>query len=139
MPKLTYSLSGLSEFTISFEQYCQPCPWRKNCKYGKEKQPLEVLISCKDLKYKAEELQFQHVTKVQKEGGDIQKATQKKIPASTILSEIWKEKVKTRKDEIYCINTTFLDLILVSNRSQEWWAEFSRVGKLIMEECAKIF
>jgi hypothetical protein len=138
MPKLTYSLSGLSEFTVSFEQWCQPCPWRKNCKFGREK-PLEIIISCKDMKYKAEELQFQHVTKVQKEGGDIQKAAQKKVPASTILSEIWKEKVKTRKDEIYCINTNFLDLILVSNRSQEWWAEFSRVGKLVMEECAKIF
>ncbi|MBN2150189.1 MAG: hypothetical protein JW839_01960 [Candidatus Lokiarchaeota archaeon] len=98
-----------------------------------------MVISCRDLKYKAEELQFQHVTKVQKEGGDIQKATEKKIPAATILSEIWKEKVKSRKDEIYCINTNFLDLILVSNRSQEWWAEFARVGKLVMEECAKIF
>lgn len=128
----------MSEFTISFEQWCQPCPWRRMCKFGKDK-PLEVLISCRDLKYKAEELQFQHVTKVQKEGGDIQKAALRKAPATTILSEVWKEKVKSRKEEIYCINTNFLDLILVSNRSQEWWAEYSRVGKLVMEECAKIF
>jgi hypothetical protein len=138
MAKLTYSLTGLSEFTISFEQWCQPCPWRKNCKFGKVT-PFEINVSCKELKYKAEELQFQHVSKVQKEGGDIQKATAKKVPAATILSEIWKEKVKSRKEEIYCVNTNFLDMILVSNRSQEWWAEFSRVGKLIMEECARIF
>jgi len=91
------------------------------------------------MKYKAEELQFMHVTKIQKNGGDIQKAMQKKIPAATILSEIWKEKVKSRKDEIYCMNTNFLDLILVSDRSREFWAEFARIGKIIMEECAKIF
>jgi hypothetical protein len=96
-------------------------------------------MSCRDLKYKAEELQFQYVTKVQKEGGDITKAALKKVPATTILSEVWKEKVKSRKEEIYCINTNFLDLILVSNRSQEWWAEYSRVGKLVIVECAKIF
>ncbi|HME55494.1 MAG TPA: hypothetical protein VKM55_25035 [Candidatus Lokiarchaeia archaeon] len=138
MPKITYSLTGMSEFTVSFENYCTPCPWRKNCKFGKTT-PFEILVSCKELRYIAEELQFQNVSKVQRDGGDIQKATAKKVPASSILSEVWKKKVKSRKDEIYCMNTTFLDLILVSNRSQEWWAEFSRVGKLIMEECAKIF
>ncbi len=138
MPKLQYSLTGLSEFTVSFEQYCTPCPWRNHCKFGKDK-PLELQLSCKDLKYIAEELQFQYVSKVQKEGGDIQKASTKKIPAATILSEVWQKQIKGRKEEIYCINTNFLDLIIVSNRSKEWWMEFARVGKLVMEECAKIF
>nr|MDO8113140.1 hypothetical protein [Candidatus Sigynarchaeota archaeon] len=138
MPKLQYALTGLSEFTVSFEQYCTPCPWRRMCKFGKDK-PLELQLSCKDLKYIVEELQFQYVSKVQREGGDIQKASGKKIPASTILSEVWQKQIKARKEEIYCINTNFLDLIIVSNRSKEWWMEFARVGKLVMVECAKIF
>ncbi|MFX0099369.1 MAG: hypothetical protein ACFFCS_07280 [Candidatus Hodarchaeota archaeon] len=96
-------------------------------------------MSCKELKYVEEELQFKHVTKVQKEGGDMVKATEKKIQASKILSQIWQDKVKSRKDEIYCINTHNLDLIIVSNRSKEWWSEFAKIGKEIITECKKIF
>jgi hypothetical protein len=136
--KLTYAMTSLSTFTVTFENYCNPCPWRRYCKAAKEK-PFEIEVSCKDLKYIQEELQFQAVSKVQREGGDIQKATEKKVPASKILSEVWAKKVKGNKDNIYCINTNNLDLILVSNRSKEWWMEFSKVGKEIMAECAKIF
>lgn len=138
MPKLTYALTGLSEYSVSFENYCTPCPWRAHCKFGREK-PFEVEVSCRDLKYIEEELRFQEVTKVQKAGGDIEKAAAKKIPAAKILSEVWQKKIKARKDEIYCINTNFLDLILVSNRSKEWWTEFAKTGKDIMAECAKFF
>ncbi len=138
MTKLGFSLTGLSEYTISFENYCTPCPWRAHCKFGRDK-PLEIEISCKELRYIEEELQFQLVSKVQKEGGDIEKATSKKTPASKILSEVWQKKIKTRKDEIYCLNTNHLDLILVSNRSKDWWSDFAKVGKEIMEECSRIF
>ena len=133
-------MTGLSEFTISFNAYCKPCEWRRYCKFGKDPQnPLEIEISCKEMKYIEEQLQFDYVSKVQKEGGDIEKASKKKIAKSKILSEVWQKKVKNRKDEIYCINTDNLDLILVSNRSKEWWSEFAKAGKKIMEECAKYF
>ena len=115
-----------------------PCQWRSHCRFGKEKS-LEIEISCRELKYIQEELQFQEVSKVQKAGGDIEKAANKKIPASKILSEVWQKKIKSRKDEIYCINTNHLDLIIVSNRSKDWWSEFSKAGKEIMGECDKYF
>ncbi|MHA1371803.1 MAG: hypothetical protein ACTSWN_14280 [Promethearchaeota archaeon] len=136
--KLSYSITGLSEYTVSFENYCISCKWASKCKFGKDK-PLEVKISCKELKYIEEDLQFKYVSKIQKEGGDIEKAAKKKIPASKILSQVWKEKLKNRKDEIFCLNTKYLDLIIVSNRSKEWWSEFSKIGKMIMKECQELF
>lgn len=138
--KLSYSIKGLAEYTVDFSRYCVPCKWASKCKFGgKDKPSFEVDVSCKELKYVEEELQFKYVTKVQKEGGDMVKATEKKIQISKILSQIWQDKVKSRKDEIYCINTHNLDLIIVSNRSKEWWSEFAKIGKEIIAECKKIF
>lgn len=136
--KLVHSITGLSEFTISFENYCTPCEWQGQCKHGRDS-PLEIEVSCKDLRYIEEEIRFQLVSSVQKAGGDIQAATEKKVPASKILSQVWKTKVKTRKDEITCLDTNKLDLIIVSNRSKDWWTEFAKTGKLIMKECMELF
>ncbi|MHA1791860.1 MAG: hypothetical protein ACTSVI_04390 [Promethearchaeota archaeon] len=136
--KLSYNITGLSQFSVSFESYCNSCEWRSRCKFGKEN-PLEIEISCKEIKYIEDDLQFKYVSKIQREGGDMEKAYEKKMPKSKILSQLWKEKIKAKKDEIFCLNTNNLDLIIVSNRSKDWWKEFSLIGKEIIKECSKIY
>ncbi|MHA1680031.1 MAG: hypothetical protein ACTSUE_03420 [Promethearchaeota archaeon] len=136
--KLQYSITGLSEFSISFEEFCMPCQYQARCKFGRET-PLELEVSCKELKLIDDDLKFTYVSEIQRKGGDMEKAYDKKMPSSKILSKLWKQKVKSRNDEIYCLNTNYLDLILVSNRSKDWWKEFSRVGKEIIKECSRIY
>lgn len=135
--KINYSITGLSQFVLSFEEFCQPCPYKSKCKYGRE-HPLEIEVSCKELKAIEDDLKFKHVSKVQRDGGNMEKAYEKKMPASKILSGLWKDKIKSKREEIYCLNSDLLDLILVSNRSKDWWMEFSKVGKEIIKECSKI-
>ena len=48
MGKLSLSIAGLQEFVITFEEYCVPCPYQRNCKYNKNK-PFTVTVECRDL------------------------------------------------------------------------------------------
>ena len=61
-----------------------------------------------------------------------------KINLTNIISQIWKGKIKSHKEEIRCLDTRKLDPILVSQQGQDWWADFNATMKVINEECEKI-
>jgi len=140
MPELTYTITGLSEYTISFENYCVPCKYQNRCRYGK-KAPLTLLISCHDLLKAYEQQKYELMKKFQKEADinetyeDIEKKA--KVNLSQIFSGIWKKMIKNHKDEILCLNSKRMDPMITSQRGSEWWLEFSRVMKEIYKECSK--
>jgi hypothetical protein len=140
MVDLKYSITGLSEFTISFEDVCNECDF-KGCQYGK-KNPFQILIDCKDLSHAKEKRRFEQLQKLQKEA-DIdetyeQIAKKVKINMGEIFSEIWKNKIKTHKEEMKCLDSRRTDTILVSQFSQQLWTSFAKVMREINKECEKI-
>jgi hypothetical protein len=140
MGKLTYSISGLQEFIITFEEFCVPCPYSKNCKYNKNK-PFTVSVECKDLTNALEYLKNKEMEKLAKKNPSMDwdtRSAKAKVTKAAIYSEIWTNKVKARKDEIVCLNSKRVDSMIVSTRSEEWWSDFRELLKKIDEECSKI-
>ena len=61
-----------------------------------------------------------------------------KVNFQNIFSQIWKDKVKARKEEIRCLNSKKVDSMLVSQQGQDWWQDFNITIKVINRECEKI-
>ncbi|MHA1292639.1 MAG: hypothetical protein ACTSQJ_08245 [Promethearchaeota archaeon] len=142
MPRiLNYSIIGLQDYIISFESYCSVCEIQKNCKYGKE-QPFSISINCGDLNRAKEKIKFEQLQKLQKTEDvfttyeDLLKKV--KINLQGIFSQIWKEKIKTQKEEIRCLDSRKIDPMLVSQQGQDWWQDFNITMKKINKECEKI-
>jgi len=141
MTELIYSIVGLSEFSISFENWCVPCKIQNRCRYGKSNQ-LNLKIDCSGLLNSFENEKRQQLKKLQKIA-DIEDdyetiLSRVKINTSQIFSGIWKIKIKDHKEEILCLNSHRTDPMLTGQRGGEWWSEFRRVMKKIYEECKKI-
>lgn len=142
MPKiLHYSIIGLEDYNISFESYCTICEIQKFCKWGKE-EPFAIEISCGDLNRAKEKVKFEQLQKLQKTE-DVSVPYEElikkvRINLQGIISEIWKEKIKTQKEEIRCLDTRKRDPMLVAQQGQDWWQDFNTTMKIISEECEKI-
>ena len=142
MPKvLNYSIVGLEDYTISFESYCSPCEIQKHCKYGKDN-PLAIQINCNDLNQAKEKIKFDQLQKLQKKE-DVSVTYEElikkvKINIQNIFSQLWKEKIKTHKEEIRCLDSRKRDPMLVAQQGQDWWGDFNSTMKVINQECEKI-
>lgn len=142
MPKiLNYSIIGLEDYTISFESYCSLCDIQKYCKWGKE-EPFSIKISCSDLNHAKEKVKFDQLQRLQKTEDvsvpyeDLVKKV--KINMQNIISQIWKVKIKTRKEENRCLDSRKRDPMLVAQQGQDWWQDFNTTLKVINEKCEKI-
>ena len=142
MPKiLNYSIVGLEDYTISFENYCSLCEIQKFCKWGKE-DPFSIKISCSDLNRAKEKVKFEQLQKLQKTE-DVSVSYEElikkvKINLQNIFSEIWKAKIKAHKEEIRCLDSRKQDPMLVTQKGQDWWQDFNMTMKVINSECEKI-
>jgi len=138
---LEYSIIGLQEFNITFNKYCKPCEIQNKCEFGRNN-PFMVKIDCKELNQAKEKIKYEKLKKLQKEEPitssyeDLIK--QVKINLQSIFSEIWKEKVKSLKERIRCLDSRKTDPMLVSQQGQDWWSDFNSTMKKINEECEKI-
>ena len=108
MTELIYSIVGLSEFSISFENWCVPCKIQNRCRYGKNNQ-FNLKIDCSDLLNSFESEKRRQLKKLQKTA-DIDDdyetiLSRVKINTSQIFSGIWKIKIKDHKEEILCLNS----------------------------------
>ena len=66
MPKiLNYSIVGLEDYTIGFNDYCSLCEIQQFCKWGKD-EPFSINISCGDLNRAKEKVKFEQLQKLQK-------------------------------------------------------------------------
>jgi len=138
---LNYSIIGLEDYTISFENYCSLCEIQKYCKWGKE-EPFSVKISCGDLNRAKEKVKFEQLQKLQKTE-DVSVSYEElikkvKINFQGIFSEIWKTKIKAHKEEIRCFDSRKVDPMLVAQQGQDWWQDFNATLKVINDECEKI-
>jgi len=138
---LNYSIIGLEDYLISFESYCSPCEIQKFCKYGKT-EPFSITINCGDLNRAKEKIKFDQLQKLQKKE-DVSVTYEElikkvKINLQNIFSQIWKEKVKTQKEEIRCLDSRKTDSMLVAQQGQDWWQDFVTTMKEINQECEKI-
>ena len=143
MPKiLNFSIVGLEDYIISFESYCSPCEIQKYCKYGKEV-PFTISINCSDLNRAKEKIKFDQLQKLQK-SEDVSVTYEElikkvKINIQNIISQIWKEKIKTQKEEIRCLDSRKVDPMIVAQQGQDWWQDFNVTMKEVNNECEKIF
>jgi len=142
MPKiLNFSIVGLEDYTISFENYCSICEIQTFCKWGKD-DPFSIKISCSDLNRAKEKVKFEQLQRLQK-SEDVSVSYEElikkvKINLQNIFSEIWKTKIKANKEEIRCLDSRKRDPILVTQQGQDWWQDFSTTMKVINDECEKI-
>lgn len=140
MSELFFTIVGMSEYNISFENYCVPCKWQARCRYGK-KNPLSLVISCNNLLEAYETKRYDLMKKAQKEA-DIEDTYEQiearvKVNMNQIFSGIWKKLIKLHKEEILCLNSRKMDPMVTAQRGGEWWSEFARVMKEIYNECRK--
>jgi len=133
---LSFSLSGVNEYLVSFEDYCRLCPIR-GCHYNKEK-PLSVKVECKDLTYAREALTYVKLQKMQaaQEGSDLTEVIAK-VSSTQVYSKIWTEKVKKNPNRIKCLIAKDIDPLIVGQRAQDWWKDFRKVMAQIDKECKK--
>lgn len=142
MPRiLNYSIIGLEDYTISFNDYCSLCEIQQFCKWGKD-EPFSINISCSDLNRAKEKVKFEQLQKLQKTE-DVSVTYEElvkkvKINLQGIFSEIWKNKIKALKEEIRCLNPRKRDSMLVAQQGQDWWQDFNVTMKIINDECEKI-
>jgi len=142
MPKiLNYSIVGLEDYTVSFESYCSLCEIQKFCKWGKE-EAFSIRISCSDLNRAKEKVKFDQLQRLQKTE-DVSVPYEElikkvKINLQNIISQIWKGKIKSHKEEIRCLDSHKIDPMLVAQQGQDWWQDFNATMKVINEECEKI-
>jgi len=138
---LNYSIIGLQDFGISFESYCRQCEIQRHCKYGKE-EPFTVNVNCNDLNKAKEKVKLEQLQKLQKKE-DVSVSYEEllkkvKINMQSIFSTIWKEKIKTHKEEIRCLDSRKVDSMLVAQQGQDWWSDFNSAMKVINTECEEI-
>ncbi|MFX0058768.1 MAG: hypothetical protein ACFE85_13070 [Candidatus Hodarchaeota archaeon] len=142
MPQvLNFAITGLEDYTISFETYCSTCDIQKYCKYGKEI-PFSILINCGDLNRAKEKIKFEQLQKLQKKE-DVSVTYEElvkkvRINLQNIFSQIWKDKIKAQKEEIRCLDSRKRDSMLVAQQGQDWWQDFNMTMKEINNECEKI-
>ena len=142
MPKiLNYSIVGLEDYTIGFNDYCSLCDIQQFCKWGKD-EPFSINISCGDLNRAKEKVKFEQLQKLQKTE-DVSVSYEElvkkvKINLQGIISEIWKGKIKALKEEIRCLDSRKIDPMLVAQQGQDWWQDFNATMKVINTECEKI-
>jgi hypothetical protein len=142
MPQvLNFAITGLEDYTISFESYCSSCDIQKYCKYGKEF-PFSVSINCGDLNRAKEKIKLDQLQKLQKKE-DVSVTYEElikkvRINIQNIFSEIWKDKIKAQKEEIRCLDSRKIDSMLVAQQGQDWWQDFNMTMKEINNECEKI-
>ncbi len=139
--RLNYSIVGLQDYIISFENYCRPCEIQQHCTYGKDV-PFTIKISCNDINHAKEKMKYEQLKKLQK-SEDLSVSYEKlvkkvKINLQGIFSEIWKVKIKKHKEEIRCLNSKKVDPMLVTQQGQDWWQDFNLTIKEIHHECEKI-
>lgn len=137
---LNYSITGLEDYTISFDFYCSPCDIQQYCQHGKQK-PFTVTIKCSDLNKAKEKVKFDQLQKLQKKE-DVSVSYEElikkvKINLQNIFSQIWKEKIKTQKEILRCLDSRKRDPILVGQQGQDWWQDFNITMKEINQECEK--
>ncbi|MHA1732141.1 MAG: hypothetical protein ACTSU5_09360 [Promethearchaeota archaeon] len=140
MPKATYSIMGLQEFQITFEDYCRVCPTQlqRYCPYGKDK-PFFVEMGCKDITAARDAHKYEQMQKLQKKtaaGEDID-FDKIKVTNTQIISGLWQKLVKGNEKKIRCISKD-IDPLLSAQRAQDWWADFRKAVQDIMKECVKI-
>ncbi|MHA2394584.1 MAG: hypothetical protein ACXAEX_21860 [Promethearchaeota archaeon] len=142
MPRiLNYSIVGLEDYTIGFDNYCSLCEIQKFCKWGKD-EPFSVNIGCGDLNRAKEKVKFEQLQRLQKTE-DVSVSYEElikkvRINLQGIFSEIWKEKIKAIKEEIRCLDSRKRDPMLVAQQGQDWWQDFNITMKVINKECEKI-
>jgi len=142
MPRiLNYSIIGLEDYTISFNDYCSLCEIQQFCKWGKD-EPFSINISCSDLNRAKEKVKFEQLQKLQKTE-DVSVTYEElvkkvRINLQGIISEIWKIKIKALKEEIRCLDSRKRDPMLVAQQGQDWWQDFNVTMKVINDECEKI-
>jgi hypothetical protein len=142
MPKiLNYSIIGLEDYTVSFNDYCSLCEIQQFCKWGKD-EPFSINISCSDLNRAKEKVKFEQLQKLQKTE-DVSVTYEElvkkvKINLQGIFAEIWKNKIKALKEEIRCLDSRKRDSMLVAQQGQDWWQDFNVTMKVINNECEKI-
>jgi hypothetical protein len=142
LPKvLSFSIIGLEDYTISFDYYCSICDIQKFCKWGKEK-PFSIKISCSDLNRAKEKVKFDQLQKLQKTE-DVSVSYDElikkvKVNLQNIISQIWKGKIKSHKEEIRCLDSHKIDSMLVTQQGQDWWQDFNKTMKIINNDCEKI-
>ncbi|MFX0038439.1 MAG: hypothetical protein ACFFCY_04515 [Promethearchaeota archaeon] len=142
MPRiLNYSIIGLEDYTISFESYCSLCEIQKYCKFGSD-EPFSIKIGCSDLNRAKEKVKFEQLQRLQKTEDvsvPYEELVKKvKINLQNIISQIWRGKIKTQKEEIRCLDSRKIDPMLVAQQGQDWWQDFNATVKVINEECEKI-
>ncbi|MFX1494336.1 MAG: hypothetical protein ACFFBZ_08665 [Promethearchaeota archaeon] len=138
---LNYSITGLEDYTISFDSYCSPCDIQQYCEHGKHK-AFTITIKCSDLNKAKEKVKFDQLQKLQKKE-DVSVSYEElikkvKINLQNIFSQIWKEKIKTQKEILRCMDSRKRDPILVAQQGQDWWQDFNITMKEINQECEKI-
>lgn len=140
MPVLDYSITGLQDYSISYQKYCMPCEIQKYCTFGKDN-PFTVVINCNDLTSAKEKAKYEQLTKLQKKESvetTYEELIKKvKINMQEIFSHIWQDKIKNNK-EIRCLDSSKIDSIFVSQQGQAWWTDFVATMKEINKECEKI-
>ena len=142
MPKiLNYSIVGLEDYTIGFNDYCSLCGIQQFCKWGKN-EPFSINISCGDLNRAKEKVKFEQLQKLQKTE-DVSVSYEElvkkvRINLQGIISEIWKSKIKALKEEIRCLDSRKIDPMLVAQQGQDWWQDFNVTMKVVNTECEKI-
>ncbi|GAG77930.1 unnamed protein product, partial [marine sediment metagenome] len=142
MPKiLNYSIVGLEDYTIGFNDYCSLCEIQQFCKWGKN-EPFSINISCGDLNRAKEKVKFEQLQKLQKTE-DVSVSYEElvkkvRINLQGIISEIWKSKIKALKEEIRCLDSRKIDPMLVAQQGQDWWQDFNVTMKVVNTECEKI-
>ncbi len=140
MGLLRYNITGLQEFTITFEDYCVPCEYQKKCKYGKT-EPFQVILDCKELTAARDKKKAAKMEQLANKHPDWDWETREKkasISNTQVISELWAQKVKALREEILCLDSRKMDSMLTSQQGEMWWADFREVMDQIRKECAKI-
>ena len=140
MGKLRYNITGMQDFTITFEDYCVPCEYQSKCKFSKN-EPFQVLIDCKEITIAREDKKNEHMTQIAKKNPDWDWETREKkakVSNTQVFSVLWAEKIKKKKEEILCIDSRRMDSMLTSQRGEIWWSDFRSVMEEIRKECSKI-
>ncbi|MGB5909557.1 MAG: hypothetical protein WBH31_00040, partial [Promethearchaeia archaeon] len=117
------------------------CDIQQYCQHGKQK-PFTVTIKCSDLNKAKEKVKFDQLQKLQKKE-DVSVSYEElikkvKINLQNIFSQIWKEKIKTQKELLRCLDSRKIDPILVAQQGQDWWQDFNITMREINIECEKI-
>ena len=140
MGKISFNITGLSDFEITFQDFCSTCPVQKDCKYGKSN-PFLFTIDCNEIRVAEDYKKTEAMKKLQKKHPDWdwdRREKAAKVQKTQIFSKLWEDKVKVNKEEILCMDNRRTDSMLTAQRGEEWWSEFRDVMNKIYEECSKI-